>query len=147
MRKTKKLNVAVFMGGRSAEHEVSLHSGSIVIQSLDKSKYNLKRVVILKNGMWKMASGFRNPTKKREKILRPGAALDQLIKEKINAVFIALHGTFGEDGTIQGMLEMVNIPYTGSNVLSSSLAMHKVKTLEMYEYYSLPTPKRITFTR
>lgn len=125
------------MGGRTAEHEVSLNSGNMVVKSLDKNKYNVKLVIIQKSGLWKVA----------RKVYRPGAALDLLIKEKVDVVFLAMHGPYGEDGTIQGLLEMADIPYTGSNVLASSLAMNKIKTLEMYEYHGLRTPKRVTFTR
>ncbi len=135
--KKAKINVAVIMGGRTAEHEVSLNSGIMVVKSLDKNKYNVMPVIIQKSGLWKMAG----------KVYRPGAALDQLIKKKVDVVFLAMHGPYGEDGTIQGLLEMADIPYTGSNVLASSLSMNKIKTLEMYEYYGLRTPKRVTFTR
>ena len=147
MSKIKKINVAVFMGGKSSEHEVSLKSGTVVFNSLDTAKYNLKPVIIQKNGSWRMPSGFGVTLKSPMKTYPPGTALDILVREKVNVVFLALHGSYGEDGTIQGLLEMSDIPYTGSNVLASSLAMHKVKTLEIYEYYGLLTPKRINFTR
>ena len=143
----KILNIAIFMGGRTAEHEISLKSGSMVLNSLDKNKYNIKPVIIQKNGLWKMPKGFHSKSGKSNNIYRPGEALDQLIKEKVDVVFLAMHGPYGEDGTIQGLLEMADIPYTGSNVLASSLAMNKIKTLEIYEYYGLRTPKRVTFTR
>jgi len=135
------------MGGRSSEHEVSLRSGEIVYQSLSPRKYNLKKVVIGKDGNWTMPRGFPGLKKTTIQEYLPGRALDLLITEKVDIAFLVLHGSFGEDGTIQGFLEMAGIPYTGSNVLASALAMHKVKSLELCEHYGLLTPKRIIFNR
>jgi len=140
----KKLNIAVIMGGRSTEHDVSLKSGEVVAKHLSPEKYTVQKIVIERNGNWTWIAdteGWKSET------LLPGQALDRLCAGRFDVVFLALHGTYGEDGTIQGMLEMAGIPYTGSNVLASSLAMNKIKTLEMYEYHGLKTPGRVTFTR
>ena len=93
--------VAVLMGGRSAERAVSLKSGSMVLAALKKKGVN--------------AHAF-DPKER---------GLDALIKERFDRVFIALHGRYGEDGTLQGALELIGISYTGSGVLGSALAMDK----------------------
>ncbi len=96
--------VAVLMGGRSAERAVSLKSGSMVLVALKKKGMD--------------AHAF-DPK---------GRGLGELIQERFDRAFIALHGRYGEDGTIQGALELVGIPYTGSGVLGSALAMDKWRT-------------------
>ncbi len=144
MPSSKKITVAIIMGGRSSEHDVSLKSGEVVASHLSQHKYNILKIVIQKDGNWTIT---RHSSGSQGETLLPGQALDRLSTDKVDVVFLALHGTYGEDGTIQGMLEMAGIPYTGSNVLSSSLAMNKIKTLEIYEYYGFKTPRRATFTR
>ncbi len=139
MKISSKLKIAVFMGGRSSEHEVSLKSGEVICSSIDTEKYSVVPVIINKNGTWNIQPFGES--------LNVGEAIGYIKEEKISVAFLALHGKYGEDGAIQGLLEMLDIAYTGSNVLSSSLAMHKVKTLEMYEYHGFKTPKRIVFSR
>ena len=103
----KKLSVAVLMGGPSAEHAVSLKTGQMVLKALDRRKYRSLPIVVPKKGRW------------------------QLPKDKINLAFIAMHGTFGEDGAVQSLLEAAGIPYTGSGVLASVLGMDKIKSAEL----------------
>jgi D-alanine-D-alanine ligase len=67
--------------------------------------------------------------------------VERIVAENIDVVFIALHGRWGEDGTVQGLLELLRIPYTGSGVLASALAMHKIKSKELFTYYGIPTPE------
>ena len=107
--------VAVLMGGKSAEREVSLKSGGMVLAALRKKGVD--------------AHAF--DPKERD--------LQDLIKERYARVFIALHGRFGEDGTVQGILEWLGIPYTGSGVLASALAMDKLRTKRMWAAEGLPT--------
>jgi D-alanine-D-alanine ligase len=109
--------VAVLLGGKSAEREVSLKSGGMVLKALQSRGVN--------------ALPF-DPAERR---------LDALIDEKFDRVFIALHGRFGEDGTMQGILEWLGIPYTGSGVLASALAMDKLRTKRIWTAEKLPTPK------
>jgi D-alanine-D-alanine ligase len=109
--------VAVLLGGKSAEREVSLNSGGMVLNALRSRGVN--------------ASPF-DPAER---------GLDALIDEKFDRVFIALHGRFGEDGTVQGILEWLGIPYTGSGVLASALAMDKLRTKRIWAAEKLPTPK------
>src|SRR3954463_3110970 len=108
--------VAVLLGGKSAEREVSLKSGGMVLAALRKKGVD--------------AHAF-DPSEKD---------LDALLKQKFERVFIALHGRFGEDGTIQGILEWLGIPYTGSGVLASALAMDKQRTKLLWQAAGIPTP-------
>src|SRR3989344_3250720 len=131
--KRNKKKIAVICGGASQEHEVSCDSGSMVLNSLDKTKYDIVSVKIDKSGKWFIDKD--NP-------LDSLVALDVLKnKHKIKVAFIALHGTGGEDGTIQGLLDFIGIPYTGSKVLGSALAMDKEKSAELFKYHNLTIPK------
>lgn len=108
--------VAVLMGGRSAEREVSLKTGTAVLQALQRRGYTATAV-------------------------DTGGDLCTHIRETgADAAFIALHGPFGEDGTVQGLLELLGIPYTGSGVLASALAMNKVAAKKLFCYHGIPTP-------
>jgi D-alanine-D-alanine ligase len=104
-----KLRVAVLYGGRSGEHEVSLNSAESIIKAMDPAKYDVQRVLISKDGRWQP----------RAISPEPGANPD------IDVVFPVLHGTFGEDGTVQGLLELADLPYVGAGVLASSVSMDK----------------------
>jgi D-alanine-D-alanine ligase len=108
--------VAVLMGGRSAERPVSLKSGAMVLSALRSSGVD--------------AHAF-DPSER---------GLDALIDEHFSRAFIALHGRFGEDGTLQGALEFLGLPYTGSGVLASALAMDKLRTKHLWQANGLPTP-------
>ena len=108
--------MAVLFGGRSAEREISLKSGAAVLAALQKNGVD--------------AHAF-DPEQ------RP---LQQLLEEKFQRVFIALHGRYGEDGTVQGALELMNLPYTGSGVLASALAMDKWRTKLVWQAAGLPIP-------
>ncbi|MBD3586108.1 D-alanine--D-alanine ligase [Salinimonas sp. HHU 13199] len=109
--------VAVLLGGNSAEREVSLRSGQAVLASLQRQSIE--------------AFAF-DPAKSQ---------LTDLIKEKVDRVLIMLHGRGGEDGTVQGALEWLEIPYTGSGVLGSALAMDKIRSKQIWESRGLPTAK------
>ena len=108
--------VAVLLGGKSAEREVSLKSGGMVLNALRSRGVD--------------AHAF-DPAER---------SLEELLKQKFARVFIALHGRFGEDGTLQGALEWLGIPYTGSGVLASALAMDKLRTKLLWHAEGLPTP-------
>src|SRR5713101_3639247 len=109
--------VAVLLGGKSAEREVSLKSGSMVLHALRSRGVD--------------AHGF--DPKERD--------VAALAKERFDRAFIALHGRFGEDGTVQGALEWLGIPYTGSGVMASALAMDKWRTKLVWIASGIPTPK------
>ena len=154
----KRINLAVIMGGQSSEHEVSLASGINVLNALDKNKYNLKVIKIGQNGKWLVSPGFlkelppvtQNKLESAVTLSKPASAnlvLDQASHEGIDVAFIAMHGKYGEDGIIQAFLELAGIPYVGSGVLASALAMDKIKSNEIYAFHGLNVPKYIAFTQ
>lgn len=122
-----KLTVAVLYGGRSGEHEVSLRSAESIMNALDSERYKVAKFFINKEGRW-------SP---KAIVPEPGRNPD------IDVVFPVLHGTFGEDGTVQGLLELADLPYVGAGVLASSACMDKAVTkrllvqagLSVVEYY------------
>jgi D-alanine-D-alanine ligase len=115
--------VAVLLGGKSAEREVSLKSGGMVLKALRAKGVD--------------AHAF--DPKERD--------FESLVKERFERVFIALHGRFGEDGTVQGILEWLGIPYTGSGVLASALAMDKLRTKRIWQAEGLPTAPYAVLTK
>jgi len=126
------IKLAVIMGGPSTEHEISLKSGQAVLDNLDPKKYNVLKVVIDKNEKWLF--GHDPKTHNRDSALR------RLKIESGLVVFIALHGTFGEDGTIQRILETNQIAFTGSSSEASKLAMDKEKCNKIYQNSGLQIP-------
>lgn len=129
-----KRNVAIIYGGRSGEHEVSLRSASSVEKHLDKSKYSIELIGITKDGVWYHQPGYNNSSDRLEIIedsknivsLIPGSGIYSNGKKLcVDFIFPILHGTFGEDGTMQGLLELMDLPYAGSGVDGSYLAMDK----------------------
>lgn len=131
----KKLRVIVLMGGKSPEHDVSLVSGREVVLHLDERKYQILPVIISPDGSkWQLKSI------KEILHLSPGGVGNTV-------VFIAMHGPFGEDGTIQGFLELAGLPYTGAKVLASALGMNKIMFRKIMEREKIPVPDSIVFTR
>jgi D-alanine-D-alanine ligase len=111
--------VGVLMGGISGEREVSLRTGEGVASALEERGHDVTRIVF--------GPGTRG--------------VDQLVRDaSIDVAFLALHGRGGEDGCVQGLLELLGIPYTGSSVLASALAMDKLKSKELFRLHNLPTP-------
>ncbi|MGM9640040.1 MAG: D-alanine--D-alanine ligase family protein [Faecousia sp.] len=140
-----KLSVCVLFGGVSPEHEISLRSAESVLNNIDKSKYNVYPVGITKEGDWILYTGTDYsllptgqwqtwPTNRRAAIspVRDQGLLsfegDCVVRERIDVVFPVLHGENGEDGTVQGLLELAGIPYVGCRVASSAVAMDKTLT-------------------
>lgn len=125
-----KIKVTVIYGGMSTEHEVSVNSAKNVLDNLDKSKYEIKEILIQKNGDF------------LDKNNKPIKNIIQELKNS-DVVFPVLHGLYGEDGTIQGMLEILNVPYVGCKVLASSVGMDKVYTKIVFEKANIPQAKYI----
>lgn len=119
MKNLKNKKIAVLCGGRSGERDVSLRSGQRVFDSLKKQGFDVSQFDLSDD------------------------LIAQLKKKKIDIVYIALHGRYGEDGTVQGMLEIANIPYTGSKVLASALAMNKLAAKRIFDAVGIPTPRFI----
>ncbi|MCR5027878.1 MAG: D-alanine--D-alanine ligase [Fibrobacter sp.] len=146
-----RLRVLVFMGGYSTEHDVSVTSGTGVIRAMDGSKYNIHPVLIQKDGTWIWSSRELSPYQKDNftenyfySLEGPSArqeknpALSELPSADI--AFLALHGKWGEDGHVQGLLENWGIPYTGCGLLASALAMDKVLCKAAYLSVGIDTP-------
>ena len=117
------IKLGVIYGGVSTEHDVSEMSANSVIENLDKEKYEIHKIYINKYGKW-----FEVTKGEKEEIYN----LIWCLKE-LDVVFPVLHGLGGEDGTIQGMLEMLQVPYVGCRVLASSVGMDKVYTKILFE--------------
>lgn len=126
-----KLRVAVVYGGRSGEHEVSVRSARAVMDALDPAKYERIEYFIGQDGKW-------SP---RPILPEPGA------HPEIDVVFPVLHGTFGEDGTVQGLLELAGLPYVGAGVLGSSVSMDKDMMKRVCMERMLPVVDYVTVTR
>lgn len=147
------IRVMVVFGGRSGEHEVSLASASAILETLSESKnYEVVPVGITREGRWLMGG---DPMKELQSVGSSGnpevpARSSEKLPEglgKADVVFPILHGPFGEDGKIQGMLEMAGIPYVGSGVLASAVAMDKVTMKKVFAYHGLPQVRWLGFTR
>lgn len=141
----KKLSVCILFGGVSPEHEVSLRSAASVLENIDHSKYNVFPVGITKDGDWVLFGGqdysmlpngtWQDYPGNRRAAISPvrGQGLlsfenDCVVRERIDVVFPVLHGENGEDGSVQGLLQIAGIPYVGSNVSSSASCMDKALT-------------------
>lgn len=140
------------MGGKSAEREISLMSGREVLKNLDPNKYKVIPLVSAEDGItWQVKAPQApkiesevnsNPQIIYEKSLVKNPSNQQLIKEnKIDIVFIALHGQYGEDGTVQGLLDLLGIKYTGSSLLASAIGMDKIYSRKIFTQAGLIVPK------
>jgi D-alanine-D-alanine ligase len=166
VKKTKKLKVAILFGGKSVEHEVSLQSAKNVIDALDRDKYEIILIGIDKKGTWHIQdkSNFllnsSNPklialNKTNNKITKEFknksqnlAVLSEAEKNnKIDIIIPILHGPFGEDGTIQGLLKLAGIPFVGSSVLGSAVSFDKDVTKRLLTEAGIPNTKFVTLKK
>ena len=154
---SRRVRVAVLMGGRSSEHEISVASARSVLESLDPVRYEAVTVEINREGKWQLEAG-------ESRALEPGAAreLDEgdgrtavetlpvptesvpSTLADVDVVIPILHGPFGEDGTVQGLLELAGVPYVGAGVLGSALAMDKDKFKAVMRDAGIPVTRNIT---
>jgi D-alanine-D-alanine ligase len=171
-----KLRVGIFAGGRSAEHEVSVSSAESVLRAIDRERYEPYLVYIDRDGQWHLPAGpaaelgdaglagllgvdtpaahtaqLQDPATQPVAVaaadaLAPRAALRSLA-EAIDVALLVVHGPFGEDGTLQGFLELAGIPYTGAGVLASSVAMDKVVFKDLMQGHDLPVVLYTSFRR
>lgn len=167
----KKLRVGVIFGGRSGEHEVSIRSARAIIESIDRKKFDVVPIAITKEGKWLPPADsaqllpaavqpllnssatattgdialLGDPSHKGLISLKGNS--QPLVAEKLDVVFPALHGTYGEDGTLQGLLEMADVPYVGCGVLASSCGMDKVTMKSLFVQAGLPICKYVWFLR
>jgi D-alanine-D-alanine ligase len=152
MTTQKKLRVGVLFGGRSGEHEVSLASAASVIRALDPEKYEAVPIGITKDGRWLVGGGAQKllpeVLKSGERVSLPpdptAASLVPLTPTPghpsvtVDVMFPVLHGTFGEDGTVQGLLELAGLPYVGAGVLASAVGMDKDVQKRLFAEAGLP---------
>lgn len=134
-----KKNLGIILGGMSTENEVSCMSGMSVIKHLNKEKYNIYTIYISKSGEWFEVQNIENKEKVSEET-EDKVVIDNIVEylKKLDVVFPVLHGLYGEDGTIQGLLELLKIPYVGCGVLASSVGMDKVYSKIVFEKAQIP---------
>jgi D-alanine-D-alanine ligase len=169
--KKKKLRIGILFGGRSGEHEVSLLSAASILNAIDRSKYEVVPIGITKQGQWitsseaqrllagdtKPAPVLRETSKANSPQRSAGAdiafqneALAQQngpLAQSLDIIFPILHGTFGEDGTIQGLLELADIAYVGSGVLGSATGMDKSAMKQLFAAANLPQTPHVNLLR
>jgi D-alanine-D-alanine ligase len=147
---SSKVRVAVLMGGRSSEHEVSLASARSVIDALDADRYEVAAIEIARDGRWALAAGPhaelpRDTASRGDALPVPsaGAAVAQTLSS-VDVVLPILHGPFGEDGTVQGLLELADVPYVGAGVAASALCMDKDLCKSVLWHKGIPCAKHHT---
>lgn len=163
----QKINVGVIFGGRSVEHEVSIISALQVIHTLDKEKYHVLPIYISKQGQWYRGDNLNqlehyrdmpsllascrrvnfSPHHQEGKLIyeSKGGLFKKVEEEKLDVIFPVMHGTHGEDGCLQGLLELSGLPYCGPGVLGSACGMDKIAMKAILKEAALPTPKYTWF--
>ena len=119
--------MAVLMGGPSAEHDISLSTGKMITDALDRAKYDVKPILISRSGEWQIPP--------------------EELKKDFDIAFIAMHGEYGEDGEVQSVLEKIDMPYTGSGVLPSALAMNKVMSSHLFRAHNMNVPEFVVVNK
>jgi D-alanine-D-alanine ligase len=150
----KKLRVGVIYGGRSGEHEVSIASAAAIFKHLDPARYDAVPIKIAKDGRWALgtstpkalsAADVHKQTATEALVpVDPSAALQD---SGVDVVFPVLHGPYGEDGTVQGLLELANVPYVGAGVLGSAVGMDKAVMKALFAAADLPIVPHLTVLR
>ncbi|UTR08780.1 D-alanine--D-alanine ligase [Evansella sp. LMS18] len=161
-----KIKLGLLYGGKSAEHKVSLQTAKAVIKALDLTKYEVHPIYISETGEWVRGAELQAPVDdvKKLQLKEEGEAVSPLAlnseifpvpanggndtaNDKIDVVFPLLHGPNGEDGTVQGLLELMNIPYVGNGVLASAAGMDKVMMKNIYEQAGIKQAKYVWYIR
>jgi D-alanine-D-alanine ligase len=139
---SRRTRVAVLLGGRSSEHEISLASARSVLDALDPQRYETVTVEIGRDGRWELGTG-EDDGSVAETLPVPTSKVPATLGE-VDVVFPVLHGPFGEDGTVQGLLELAGVPYVGAGVLGSALAMDKDVFKAVMRDRGVPVTNNIT---
>ncbi len=163
--KNKKIRLGVLFGGKSSEHEISLISAKNIIEALDKDKYDIFLIGIDKTGEWRLRDGYSylmnadNPKLVQLHAVKESIALvpknnrkelvscsDDQLKEslQLDVIFPVLHGCYGEDGTVQGLLKLANIPFVGAGVLGSAIGMDKDVMKRLLRDAKIPVARFMT---
>jgi D-alanine-D-alanine ligase len=140
---SRRVRVAVLLGGRSSEHEISLNSARSVLDALDPERYETVTVEIGRDGRWELTAGGNSDGSVAETLPVPTTKVPATLGE-VDVVFPVLHGPFGEDGTVQGLLELAGVPYVGAGVLGSALAMDKDVFKAVMRDRGVPVTRNIT---
>jgi len=161
----KRLTVALLFGGKSAEHEISLISARNIVAAMDKNKYNIVAIGIDKQGCWHLDEGAKLllggerarvefPDAKNATAIMPGKSATPVVRQRgalgltgIDVVFPILHGPFGEDGTVQGLLKLANLPFVGAGVLGSAVGMDKDVMKRLLRDAGIAIGKFVAFER
>src|SRR5882724_3782923 len=162
----KKIRIGILFGGRSAEHEVSLQSAKNIIDAIDTNKYELVLIGIDKKGQWHLNEESRFPLPATESglptlpetgenlALVPGKQIEQLVAlsgeqrpGSLDVIFPVLHGPFGEDGTVQGLLKLANIAFVGAGVLGSAIGMDKDVMKRLLRDAGIPIARFLVINR
>jgi len=166
---TNKIRVGLLFGGRSGEHDVSIRSARAIVEAIDRRRFEIVPIAITKEGRWLSPVDSAKLLPAEAQLLVSTNRVDgdialvgdpshrgltslatttgSVVTEKLDVVFPALHGPFGEDGTVQGLLEMADIPYVGCGVLASSCGMDKVAMKALFVESGLPICKHVWFLR
>lgn len=155
--------VGIVFGGRSVEHEISLLSARSIIKNIDSNRFDIFPIFIMKDGSWRKASvedwigrgelrisdsAFLTPSLDPQKPVFYEIQNKKITREhKLDVLFPILHGTYGEDGTVQGMFELMGIPFVGSSVLGSSVGMDKIAMKAIFRDYGIPVVQFIGFNK
>lgn len=143
-----KTNVYILYGGKSVEHEVSLKSALAILNALDRNKFNVYPIYITQEGVWHNLGLLEHDMAATDDLIAiPCTSLAKSIGQFLindfkegekNVIFPAIHGINGEDGTIQGFLELMDVPFVGNGVLSSAVAMDKVIMRDIFAKHNIP---------
>ena len=158
---SKKLRVGILFGGKSGEHEISLRSARSILEAIDRSRYAVTELGISKGGQWLApaasagllggnvdpATASLEPSAKETGMTLATLAADPEAGTPIDVVFPVLHGTFGEDGTVQGLFELADVAYVGSGVLGSAAGMDKDAMKRLFTSANLPQTPYLTLLR
>ena len=150
----KKTRVGIVYGGRSGEHEVSIASAASIFKHLDRTRFEPVPIRIEKDGRWILGAPAPTAISAADVLqqnrsvalepVEPTAAIDRRI---VDVIFPVLHGPYGEDGTVQGLLELVNVPYVGAGVLGSAVGMDKVVMKKLFAADGLPVTACVALVR
>ena len=154
MISVKKLRVGVIYGGRSGEHEVSVASAASIFKHLDRERYEAVPMRIEKSGQWVLGGRVPEVLSAADVVEQRGTEALQVVDASaavsrggLDVVFPVLHGPYGEDGTVQGLLELADIPYVGSGVLGSAVGMDKAVMKTLFAAQGLPIVPHLTVMR
>jgi D-alanine-D-alanine ligase len=147
---TEKKILGLIYGGKSSEHEVSLRTAFSIMEAVDYNTFEVIPIYIQLDGVWSKGNRVFSKPKRLEELRLVEAKAELSVftlSQEIDVFFPVIHGPFGEDGTLQGMLEMLDVPYVGSGVLGSSLGMDKVMMKRIFASIGLPQCKFLSFFR